>query len=39
VDLVRLDHEDQAYLVTPAVPIDEDTLVYRIEFHTVIPGD
>jgi hypothetical protein len=33
------DRETLRQRAAHAGPIDEDTLVYRIEFHAVIPGD
>jgi hypothetical protein len=33
------DRETLRQRAAHAGPIDEDTLVYRIEFHTVSPGD
>ncbi|MGI8713784.1 MAG: hypothetical protein ACR2NR_11500 [Solirubrobacteraceae bacterium] len=33
------DHETLRRRAAHAGPIDDDTLVYRIEFHAVSPGD
>jgi hypothetical protein len=35
----ELDRETLRQRAAHAGPIEEDTLVYRIEFHAVIPGD
>ncbi len=35
----ELDRETLRQRAAHAGPIDEDTLVYRIEFHAVSPGD
>ncbi len=35
----ELDRESLRRRAAHAGPIDEDTLVYRIEFHVVSPGD